>query len=594
MRTANKTFHIILIKPTRYDSDGYPVQWFRSPLPANTLACLYGLADDSRRRKILGDEVDIRVAAIDETNRRVDTAKLIREIKQAGGGALICLVGVQSNQFPRAVDLARPFRQNDIAVAIGGFHVSGCLSMLDQVPAEIKAAQAMGITIFAGEAEDRRFDALIRDAYAGRLKPVYNHLGQLPDLRNQPVPILPRRQVRRTSLAYSSFDLGRGCPFQCSFCCIINVQGRISRFRTADDLEKIVRANHDIGINWFFVTDDNLARNRNWEELFDRLIELREKEGIRLRLLIQVDTLCHRIPNFIEKAVRAGVDQAFIGLENINPDNLLATNKRQNHITEYRDMLLAWKKYPVVITASYIIGLANDTRASILNDIEVIKRELPIDILNLTYLTPLPGCADHKNILLAGDWMDPDLNKYDLYHRVTHHGRMSDEEWESAYRDAWRAFYTRQHMETILKRMVALGSNKKLTTINRLAWYGTMASQRAGPSLEHGLIRIKHRADRRDSLSKENPLVFYPAYWLDTSLSFAREVMLNIRLRRALRRIKKDPQSENYTDQAIAPTSDRELDTLRLFSETRGGKDAVEKHRRQTAVRARRKQEELL
>ena len=586
MHAVSKIFHLILIKSTRYDSDGYPVQWFRSPLPANSLACLYGLADDCRRRKILGDDVDIRILAIDETNRRVDTAKLIGEIKRSGGGALIGLVGVQSNQFPRAVDMARHFLENDIAVAIGGFHVSGCLSMLDELPAEIKAAQEMGITIFAGEAEGQRLDELIIDAHAGQLKPIYNHVNQMPDLRNQPKPILPLKQIKRTFQAYSSFDLGRGCPFQCSFCCIINVQGRVSRFRTADDLEKIVRANQEIGINWFFVTDDNFARNKNWEEFFDRLIELRENEDIRLRLLIQVDTLCHRIPNFIEKAVGAGVDQVFIGLENINPDNLLAANKRQNHITEYRDMLLAWKKYPVVITASYIIGFANDTKASILNDMEVIKRELPVDILNLTNLTPLPGSADHKNMLLAGEWMDPDLNKYDLYHRVTHHGRMTDDEWDSAYIGAWRAFYTREHMETILKRMVALGSNKKLTTINRLTWYGAMANQRSGPSLEHGLIRIKHRADRRAGLPKENPLVFYPVYWFGVGVSFAREVMLNIRLRGVLRRINRDPQRKNYMDQAITPTNDRELGTLCLFSETRGGKDAVAKQRRQDNVRA--------
>ena len=49
---------------------------------------------------------------------------------------------------------------------------------------------------------------------------------------------------------------------------------------------------------------------------------------------IQVDTLCHKIPGFIEKATKAGVRRAFIGLENINPDNLIAAKKRQNKITE--------------------------------------------------------------------------------------------------------------------------------------------------------------------------------------------------------------------------------------------------------------------
>ena len=72
--------------------------------------------------------------------------------------------------------------------------------------------------------------------------------------------------------------------------------------------------------------------------------------------MIQVDTLCHKIPNFVEKAKRAGVTRVFIGLENINPDNLAAAKKRQNKITEYRKMLLAWKAQGILTFAGYILG----------------------------------------------------------------------------------------------------------------------------------------------------------------------------------------------------------------------------------------------
>jgi radical SAM superfamily enzyme YgiQ (UPF0313 family) len=114
-------------------------------------------------------------------------------------------------------------------------------------------------------------------------------------------------------------------------------------FALADDVERLVRANWAQGIHKFFITDDNFARNKDWEAILDRLIELKEQHGIPLGLLIQVDTLCHKIPNFVEKAKRAGVTRVFIGLENVNPDNLMAAKKRQNKITEYRKMLLAWK-----------------------------------------------------------------------------------------------------------------------------------------------------------------------------------------------------------------------------------------------------------
>ena len=141
------------------------------------------------------------------------------------------------------------------------------------------------------------------------------------------------------------------------------MQGRKSRFRSADDVEDLVRLNWAQGIHKFFITDDNFARNKEWEAIFDRLIELREKEGIPLGLMIQVDTLCHKIQNFVEKAKRAGVTRVFIGLENINPDNLTAAKKHQNKITEYRKMLLAWKAEGIITLAGYILGFPSDTPA---------------------------------------------------------------------------------------------------------------------------------------------------------------------------------------------------------------------------------------
>src|SRR6516162_5934412 len=193
----------------------------------------------------------------------------------------------------------------------------------------------------------------------------------LPCLEGKPLPMLPKRHIRRTLGLNTSFDAGRGCPYQCSFCTIINVQGRKSRYRSPDDVERLVRLNWAQGIYRFFITDDNFARNKDWETILDRLIELRERDGIPLALLIQVDTLCHKIPNFIEKAKRAGVTRVFIGLENINPDNLAAAKKRQNKITEYRKMLLAWKAQGILTLAGYILGFPADTPQTIRRDIAI-------------------------------------------------------------------------------------------------------------------------------------------------------------------------------------------------------------------------------
>jgi hypothetical protein len=579
-------FHFVMIKPTHYDDDGYPIQWYRSAIPSNTLAATYALANDSRARQALGPAVDIRLHTYDETNRRVRPDRIIRMIRRSGGRALIGLVGVQSNQFFRAVDIARPFLAAGLPVSIGGFHVSGCIAMLPEMPKELREAQEMGISFFAGEAEQGRLDEVLRDAWNGRLKPLYNHMSDLPSLEGEPAPILPRKHVKRTSGSLSSIDLGRGCPYQCSFCTIINVQGRKSRFRSPDDLEKIIRDNHDQGIKRFFITDDNFARNRHWEALFDRMIELRVGQGMKIGFTIQVDTLCHKIPNFIEKATSAGVRRVFIGLENINPDNLIAAKKRQNKITEYREMLQKWRNRGAITYAGYILGFPGDTKTSILRDIEIIKRELPLDILEFFFLTPLPGSEDHKTLLGKGVWMDPDLNKYDLNHRVSHHPTMSDKEWEEAYRAAWTAFYTPEHIRTILRRAAAIPNGRPGTTLSTILWFTLMIAFEGVHPLEGGALRLKSRRDRRPTMPIESPFVFYPRYFGETAVKAWRYWRHYRRNKAILDAVLREPDRYQYSDLAIAPPNADEFDALDLYHATSGGEEALARKRREDALRA--------
>ncbi len=573
-------FHLVLIKPSHYDNDGYPIQWLRAAIPSNTLACLNGLAEDCRARRVLGPGVDIVPTTYDETNQRVHPARIVRKCLP-GQKMLVALVGVQTNQFPRAMDLAREFRQAGVQVCIGGFHVSGCVAMLPELPGELQEAQRLGIGLFAGEAEDGRLDLVLRDAFEGCLKPLYNFIGELPDLACQPMPILPLSQVRRTIGITTSVDLGRGCPYQCSFCTIINVQGRKSRFRSASDLEAVIRENYARKIKRFFITDDNFARNRNWEAFFDRLIQLREKEGIKVKLVIQADALCHQVPGFIEKAKRAGVSRVFIGLENINPDSLLSANKRQNRIGDYRAMLQAWKRAGIVTYAGYIIGFPNDRPETVRRDVEIIKRELPVDILEFFFLTPLPGSSDHQDLHGKGTWMDADINKYDLNHRVVNHQTMTGAEWEEAYRAAWDSFYTPEHMKTVMRRATACGMNPGKVMLMMFWFYFSMRYDKVHP-LEGGYFRLKFRRDRRPGLPRESILRFYLRLGWQTLRSHFSMAYWLLRMEFMRRRIMHDPKSKAYLDLALMDDGgDGAPADLALFQETRGGEAAAAQQRRQ-------------
>jgi hypothetical protein len=202
-------FHFVMIKPSHHDDEGYPIQWIRSAIPSNTLAALNGLAEDAVKRQVLGAGVRIHLHSYDEPNRRVRPDRILRDIRRSGGRALIGLVGVQSNQYPRAVDLARIFRAAGLPVMIGGFHVSGTLARLPPGQPELVAAQEMGISLFAGEAEERRLDQVFQDAWDARSSRCTMTWTRCPPSRASHRPSWPRstwsgpraRSPRSTSAA---------------------------------------------------------------------------------------------------------------------------------------------------------------------------------------------------------------------------------------------------------------------------------------------------------------------------------------------------------------------------------------------------------
>ena len=457
--------------------------------------------------------------------------------------------------------------------------------MLDGKAIDLDLARDMGVAIVAGEAEER-LETLLCDAARGQLKPQYDYMKELPNISGTPTPFLPLKHVKRTAGTNTSFDAGRGCPFQCSFCTIINVQGRKSRFRSADDIEKIVRENWAQGICKFFITDDNFARNRAWEAIFDRLARLREVDQIPVGVMIQVDTLCHKIEGFIEKAKRAGVTRVFLGLENINPDNLKAAKKPQNKITEYRKMLLAWKAQGIFTYAGYILGMTSDTPQSIRRDISIIQRELPVDVIEFFILSPLPGSEDHQTLWRKGVPMDADLNKYDLEHVVTDHPNMTRAELQAIYQEAWGLYYSPAHVETLMRRAAATRT-RMVPFITVLVPFMTMVPFEGVHPLQAGLFRAKHRSERRPGLPREPLLPFYAGYFWELAKKNTKLAATIWWIFSLKRRIERDADRFTYMDRALTPVRDDDEATLDLLTKTSGVQEALA-HQRKVAWHTRR------
>jgi len=287
-RIACKRLTVVLIKPSKYDDEGYVIRHFRGVLPSNTLACLSSLTDDLKRRGALGRNLKIRIRIFDDTVQPIPVDRINRSNNLPQNRTVVALVGVQSNQFPRAADLARRFRAGGLQVLIGGFHVSGILALFSEIGSEIKELMDLGVTVVKGEVEETWID-ILEDALCDRLKPIYDFLEKKPDLYDKPVPMITRSYLKRFITSnFGTIDCGRGCPYNCSFCTIINVQGHKVRFRSVETVASAIRENyHRHGIDFYFFTDDNFARNACWSDVFKMLARLRVEEDISIRFIFR-------------------------------------------------------------------------------------------------------------------------------------------------------------------------------------------------------------------------------------------------------------------------------------------------------------------
>jgi hypothetical protein len=141
---------------------------------------------------------------------------------------------------------------------------------------------------------------------------------------------------------------------------------------------------------------------------------------------------------------------------------------------------------------------------------------------------------------------------------------MSRTEWERAYQVAWDTYYTRDHMQTVLRRIAAM-RGKVSNAVFLLTWFkGSIAIEGIHP-LEGGFLRLKFRDDRRPGLPRVPAWKFYPRYLLETARKLAAFSSLFLDLHAMYRAIRRVNKGLGYTDLALTPPTDEDLETLELF-----------------------------
>lgn len=509
MTATHSRLAVLLIKPTTYDDRGFPLRFWKSVLPSNSLATMYSLTAQALESGHVPVD-DWIVDAYDDAvwSQRVTRPEaLVAKHLDGRTRVVVGMVGVQTNQFPRAVDLARRFRNAGAEVVFGGFHVSGSIGTLydgiasmdyrrrdvpspKQMPPEIERLWDNGIVVCHGEAEGV-WPQILSDILRGEHKLLYR--GGRPDLQTAPMPEYPPEYFRGFFTKMFTFDSGRGCPFACKFCSIINVQGRTMRHRDPQHVVDMVKAlSERDGQAGFFITDDNFARNPHWEEILDGFIELR-RQGHEITFMIEADLASYRIKNFIPKLAQAGCSQVFLGMESVNQDTLKDEGKGQNQVKNYARLCEDLHDHGIGVHVGYIIGFPRDTRESILRDLETVK-DIGVDQASFFILTPIPGSEDHVRAFTEGIPMDPDFNNYDSFHAVMDHPHMTRDELRDMMFTSFREFYRSRQLIAALRRT---HPDNYWGMFRNFLWYRNAALGEGTHPMMAGFWSKRTRADMR-------------------------------------------------------------------------------------------------
>ena len=192
---SKRRFQLILLKPSHYNDDGYVIRWWRALIPSNSLAAVYGLALDSAQRRVLGDDVEIDIDVIDETNTRVNVQKLIRVF----ASTIISACSV-SSAYNRTSSRARSTSRGRSAPPASKWRwaVSMCpaASPCSTAPRSTSTLRATWASRYSPAKPRAASTISCATPPLGGCKPLYNYMNDLPGIGGAPIPFLPHEFVR--------------------------------------------------------------------------------------------------------------------------------------------------------------------------------------------------------------------------------------------------------------------------------------------------------------------------------------------------------------------------------------------------------------
>ncbi len=416
------TQRVVLIKPSKYGRDGFVERFSRGFMPN---ASLYHIA--SLTPGHIGD-IPIRLETIDEyVHQDLD---YLESLNGDGDGdrTLLALVGVQSHQLHRALDIAAHARSRGVTdCIIGGPHPMTC---------DTTALQGRGISFALGEAEVM-WRRVIEDAVGGRLQPVYSaDVRWQKELPGAVVTPPAPAELQRYVLPMLGLYPVRGCPYRCNYCSVVKIAGH--PVRSADiavTMESLRRA-RDAGVEYIAFVSDNFNKYPQVEELLRAMIEAR----LGLRFFCQCDTHVVNQPGLFELLREAGCFEIFVGVESFNRATLKSAGKFHNYPKKYARLAELCRDNGIRAHFSNIIGFPEDTERSILDGLEILK-ELSPQVASFYVLTPIPGTEQYDDFRTQGVITEPNLDRFDTTCSVWRHPSLSGERLEELLYHCYVDYY---------------------------------------------------------------------------------------------------------------------------------------------------------
>lgn len=414
------SLRVLIVKPSKYGADGFVERFRWGFMPNSTVPYLRSLTPE----RVAGLPCEIH--AVDEYVQ-TDLAYLSLLQPAPGVRVLLALVGVQSHQLHRALDLAALARERGACAVIGGPHPMTCdTSML----------QGRGASFALSEAE-LAWPRILADAAEGQLLPVYGRERRWQEALDPPVLVPPlRRDLKRYVVPLLGVYPARGCPYSCNFCSVIKIAGHQVRSQPVATTLATLRAARSAGVRFVMFTSDNFNKYREARELLEAMIE----EEIRLPFFVQCDAQIERQEDLVELLARAGCYQIFVGAESFDTAALRAAHKFHNAPEKYGRIVSLCRRYGISSHFSNILGFPSDTREGILEHLTTLRRLGP-DVASFYILTPIPGTEQYEDFRREGWITESNLDRFDGSCMTWRHPRLSGDELTGLLFRCYREFY---------------------------------------------------------------------------------------------------------------------------------------------------------